>query len=164
MEAIAVRDASAGDLQAINDIYNHYVLHSACTYQMQPETMADRRDWFSCHGREHPVLVAEIGGRVVGWGSLSRFHPREAYAHTVENSVYVHPEFLRRGVGSVLLKELIERARNVGHHTIVAIIDAPQYASVALHARFEFVETARLKEVGHKFGQWRDVVYMQIML
>src|SRR5271165_5534433 len=106
-----IRSATESDLVAINDIYNHYVLHSTCTYQEEPEPLEGRRQWFAHHGPRHPVIVAEEQGRVVGWGSLSAFHPRSAYRNTVENSVYVHHEQHRRGLGSRLLKDLIDRAR-----------------------------------------------------
>src|SRR5271154_2103576 len=109
--AYSVRLAEERDLVAINDIYNHYVLHSTCTYQEEPESIEDRRRWFSHHGDKHPVLVAEESGQVVGWGSLSAFHARSAYRHTVENSVYIHHLHQRRGIGSLLLQELIDRAR-----------------------------------------------------
>jgi phosphinothricin acetyltransferase len=161
---LAIRPATADDLAAINDIYNHYVLHSTATYQEKPEPMDGRRGWFERHGPAHPVTVAEAGGAVVGWASLSPFHARSAYRRTVENSVYVHPDYHRRGIGRALLLDLIERARGLGHHTIIAGIDAEQPASVALHARLGFVQVAHLKQVGHKFGRWLDVVYMQLML
>ena len=75
----STRLATASDLPIINDIYNHYVLHSTCTYQTEPETPEARARWFTGHGPAHPITVAEQAGRVVGWGSLSRFHPRAAY-------------------------------------------------------------------------------------
>src|SRR5215213_7135688 len=85
---VVIRPATADDLGDINDIYNHYVLHSSATYQEAPEPIEGRRAWFARHGPSHPVTVAEVGGRVVGWGSLSPFHARSAYRNTVENSVY----------------------------------------------------------------------------
>ena len=159
-----IRLARAADLPAINSIYNHYVLHSTCTYQEELSTADEREAWFAAHGPLHPVTVAEIEGELVGWGSLSRFHARSAYRHTVENSVYVRHDMHRRGIGRVLLADLIERARIAGHHTIMALIDADQPASVALHRAFGFEPAAHLKEVGFKFGKWRDVVYMQRMV
>ena len=159
-----IRLARAADLPAINSIYNHYVLHSTCTYQEEPSTADEREAWFAGHGPLHPVTVAEVEGELVGWGSLSRFHARSAYRHTVENSVYVRHDLHRRGIGRVLLADLIERARGARHHTIMALIDADQPASVALHRAFGFEPAAHLKEVGFKFGQWRDVVYMQRMV
>src|SRR5580693_8200181 len=95
--------AAEADLAAINDIYNHYVLHSTCTYQEEPEPIERRRDWFAHHGVPHPIIVAEAEGEVVGWGSLSAFHARSAYRRTVEDSIYVHHEQQRRGIGSLLL-------------------------------------------------------------
>ena len=164
MSQLTIRPASRADLGAINSIYNHYVLHSTCTYQEEPSTADERSQWFAAHGPEHPVTVAESGGEVVGWGSLSRFHARSAYRRTVENSVYVRHDLHRRGVGSVLLADLVERARAIGHHSIMGLIDSGQGGSIALHAKFGFVEVGRLREVGFKFGRWGDVIYMQRML
>ena len=162
--AITIRPATESDLVAINDIYNHYVQHSTCTYQEEPESLDGRRQWFRHHGDKHPVIVAEAGGRVVGWGSLSPYHARSAYRRTVENSVYVHHQHHRRGVGSLLLHELIVRARSLGHHAIIAGIDADQPASVALHAKFHFKPVGHLEHVGFKFGRWLDVIYMELIL
>jgi phosphinothricin acetyltransferase len=108
--------------------------------------------------------VAELANQIVGWGSLSPYHPRSAYRRTVENSVYVHHHFHRRGIGSLLLKELIACARRLGHRAIIAGIDAEQDASVALHAVFKFQPAGRLKQVGFKFDRWLDVVYMELLL
>jgi L-amino acid N-acyltransferase len=162
--AIQLRDAVAADLSSINDIYNHYVLHSTCTYQEEVDSLDDRREWFSRHDEKHPVTVAEIDGRVVGWGSLSPYHSRAAYRGTVENSVYVHHELHRRGIGSAQLADLIVRAESLGHHTIIAAIDAEQAASVAMHAKLGFTQVGRFREVGYKLGKWLDVIYMQRVL
>ncbi|HEY6167122.1 MAG TPA: GNAT family N-acetyltransferase [Verrucomicrobiae bacterium] len=164
MDAIRIRDATPADLPVINDIYNHYVLHATCTYQTEPGTAEERAQWFAAHGPKHPVTLAELDGRVVGWGSLSRFHPRAAYGNTVEDSVYLHHQWLGRGIGSALLADLIARAQRIGHHTIIGGISADQLASIALHAKFGFAKAARLREVGFKFGRWLDVVWMQKML
>jgi L-amino acid N-acyltransferase YncA len=164
MPDLLLRPATAGDLAAINAIYNHYVLASTCTYQTEPETEAARAAWFAAHGPAHPIRVAERSGAIVGWGSLSRFRERAAYGRTVENSIYVHPEHHRQGVGAALLAEQIESAAALGHQTIIAGIDAEQAASVGLHARFGFTQAGYLARVGFKFGRWLDVIYMQRML
>ncbi len=164
MEEPRIRLATTRDLDAVNDIYNHYVLHSTTTYQTETETIEDRHGWFADRSPAHPATVAELDGEVLGWGSISPFHPRAAYHRTVENSVYVRSDALRRRIGRVLLVDLIERATDLGHHTIIAGIDTEQTGSIALHAKFGFVEVARLREVGFKFGRWLDVVYMQLML
>jgi L-amino acid N-acyltransferase YncA len=159
-----IRPATEADLPAINAIYNHYVLHSTCTYQTEPSTAEERLEWFRQHGEKHPVIVAEEDGQVVGWGSLSRFHPRAAYGHSVEDSVYLHHEWQRRGLGGILLGELVRLAKELGHHTVLGGIDADQAASVALHTKFGFVKVSHLKEVGYKQDRWLDVIWMQKML
>jgi L-amino acid N-acyltransferase YncA len=162
--APTIRLARRDDLPAINDIYNHYVAHSTCTYQETPEALASREAWFDRHGPAHPVTVAEVDGVIVGWGSLSPFHPRSAYRFTVENSVYVHHAHHRRGIGEALLVDLIARARASGHRSIVALIDADQPASVGIHAKHGFAPAGHLRQVGYKFDRWLDVVHMQLTL
>ncbi|HZQ47796.1 MAG TPA: GNAT family N-acetyltransferase [Verrucomicrobiae bacterium] len=159
-----IRPATESDLVAINGIYNHYVLHSTCTYQEEPEPLEDRRRWFDHHGDQYPVIVAEVDGQVTGWGSLSAFHERSAYRRTVENSVYVHHRHHQQGIGSLLLQALIVQARNLGHRAIIAGIDAGQTASVALHAKFHFEKVGHFKQVGFKFDRWLDVIYMELLL
>ena len=159
-----IRNATAGDLPAINDIYNWYVASCTCTWQMEPETMESRRAWFAAHGSGLPVLVAESGGDIVGWGALSQFHPRQGYRHTLEDSVYVRHDAQGRGLGKRLLAALLERAPATGCHTIVAVISGDQPASIALHRKFGFVDAGRIREAGNKFGPWLDVVYMQRMV
>ena len=168
MASPLIRPATADDLSAINDIYNHYVHSSTCTYQTDPSTSHERAEWFAAHGPRHPVTVAFDdsggGGGVVGWASISQFRSRSAYDRTVENAVYVRHDCHRRGIGSALLADSLERARAAGHHTVIAVVDAEQAGSIALHVRQGFVEAGRLREAGWKFGRWLDVVYLQRML
>lgn len=164
MSTPSIRLAHESDLPAINAIYNHYVAHSTCTYQLAPETDEARLAWFQRHDAAHPITVAEEGGEIVGWGSLNVFNPREAYARTVENSVYIRHDQRGRGLGRALLADLVARARALGHHTIIAGISAEQTASLRLHTAFGFEEIGRLREVGFKHGQWLDVVSLQLML
>lgn len=159
-----IRPATEADLETINDIYNYYVDHSTCTYQEVPESIHDRQQWFSQHGEMHPVIVAVENGHVLGWGTLSPFRPRSAYRHSVENSVYIHHQHHRRGIGALLLKELITMARKLGHRVIIAGIDGEQTASVAIHAKFQFEKVGHLHQVGFKFGRWLDVIYMELRL
>ena len=162
--AIILRPAAETDLPVINGIYNHYVLHSTCTWQEEPEPLDCRREWFRQHSNKHPVIVAEASGHVIGWGSLSLFRKWPAYRSTVEDSVYVHHQHQRRGVGSALLRELIARAGALDYHAIVGAIDAAQDASVALHLKLGFQKVGHLKQVGFKFGRWLDVIYMELIL
>ena len=161
---ILIRPATPDDLPAINEIYNYYVINSTASYQLEPEPLDSRHAWFAQRSAAYPVTVAQVDGQVVGWGALSPFHRRPAYAHTVENSLYVAAGRHRCGIGAALLADLIRRAALLDHHTIVALIDADQTASVALHLKFGFDKVGHLRQVGHKFGRWLDVIYMQLLL
>ena len=161
----SIRLATLADLPAINEIYNYYVETSTCTYQLEPETLEARTEWFHEHPPEtHPVTVATIEGEVVGWGALSKFRQRAAYDHTVEASVYLRHDVHRRGMGKALLLDLIARAKAAGHHTLIGGASADQTASLALQESLGFQRVAYLKEVGFKFGRWLDVAYAQLML
>lgn len=160
---LRIRSATVADAGPISAIYNHYVLTSTCTFHELAESVADREVWIREHTGAHVVLVAEdADGEVVGWASLSRFHPRPAFRFTVEDSVYLREDRRGRGLGGKLLAELLNHAGRSGIRTIVAAISADQEASIALHRRSGFVEVGRLQAVGFKFGRWLDLVYMQV--
>ena len=165
MANLLLRPATPDDLSAINAIYNHYVLTSTATYQTVPETEADRLLWFTNRDlTKHPVMVVEIDCIIAAWGSLSPFAKREAFAGTVENSIYVHPDLQRRGLGKLLLLDQLDQAAMAGHHTVIAAISSGQTASLALHLAHGFSESGRLREAGWKFGEWLDLVYLQILV
>ena len=164
MSGFTIRPALEADLAVINGIYNDYVLRSTCTYQTEPSTPAERAQWFLEHQKPYVATVAEMDREVVGWASLSRFHPRAAYRGTVENSVYVRQDRHRQGIGRALLVDLIRRGKEAGFHTIVAIISADQVPSVKLHESFGFTPAGRLGQAGNKFNRWLDVAYLQLML
>lgn len=158
----AIRLATATDLPAINAIYNHYVLHSTCTYQLEPSTALERQQWFDAHGSRLPVTVVEsTDGNVIGWASLSNFMGRPAYRFTVENSVYVRHDFLRQGIGKALLADLLRRSDELGYRNVLAVISADQEPSMVLHRTMGFVEAGRLLRVGFKFDRWLDVAFLQ---
>lgn len=160
-----LRPADLADAQAINDIYNHYVLHSTCTFQEEPETLAARQAWLAKHDAPHVVLVAEEpDGSVIGWAALSPFHPRSAYRFTVEDSVYLRPDRLGQGLGRLLLGELMSAARAGGFRNVIAHICCEQTASLALHRKAGFRDTTELRQVGYKFGRWLDTVMLQAQL
>jgi L-amino acid N-acyltransferase YncA len=163
MSKVTIRPATAHDLPAINEIYNHYVQHSTATFDEAPTTDGQRRDWWESHADRLPVLVAEQGSRVIGWAALSPYHGRCAYRFTVETSIYLRPEVQGRGLGRRLLGELLEAGRDGGWHSAVAVIEASAGASLRVHAAVGFREVGRLREVGYKFGRWLDVVFMQRM-
>jgi L-amino acid N-acyltransferase len=163
-DPITIRPALLEDCAAINEIYNHYVLHDTCTYQTEPDTLIDRQAWFERHGGSHPVFVAEERGEVLAWGALSAFHPRVGYRFSVEDSVYVRHDRQHRGLGKALLGELLAAARNHGHRTVIALISADKPNSIALHQSFGFSQAGLLQQAGYKFETWLDVAYLQLML
>ena len=156
-----IRLATVADLAAILDIYNHYVLTDTCTFQKDPDTLEARAAWLADHGPRHPATVLERDGEVLGFGALSVFRGRWGYRHTVENTVYVHRDWQRRGLGGSILADLLARAQALGHHAVIAGICGEKQGSIALHERHGFVPCGRLSEVGHKFDRWLDLVFMQ---
>lgn len=161
---VTIRLAVPGDIEAINEIYNHYVLTSTCTFHLDPVTFDERQEWLNEHSERYSVTVAELDGVVVGWASLSPHRPRPAYAGTVESSVYIQFDHHRKGIGRELMVDLISRAKNAGFHTLVAGAEASQTGSIRLHEALGFTHIARYKEVGYKFDQWLDTVFLQLML
>ena len=161
---IRVRPATFADLPAVRDIYNFYVRASTCTFQLEPDTEAERLAWFQARSDKHPATVAEADGEIVGWGSLSAWKDRAAYDRTVEASVYVRADRHRRGVGRAILEDLVERARALGHHVIIGGACTEHPGSIALQEAVGFVPVACFREVGYKFGRWLDVAYLQRVL
>ncbi len=165
MSTPILRLAAESDLPTINEISNYYVLRSTCTDQLKPESTADRLAWFREHPPEkYPVTVVEIDDDIVGWGSLSKWRPRAAMAPTGEATVYIRHDSHRRGLGKMILCDLIERASPIGFHSLIGSVSADQPASIALQESVGFQPVAHLTEVGHKFGQWLDLKYLQLML
>jgi L-amino acid N-acyltransferase YncA len=167
--SVQIRLAERRDAAGIRAIYNHYVAESTALFDMVPRTLDEQVQWIDEHSGAHPAVVAVVRGEddadhVVGFGSLSPFRPRPAYSTTVENSVYVLGEHQGRGVGRLVLEDLLHLATLHGFHSVIARIAGDNEPSIALHAScgFEIVGTER--EVGRKFGRWLDVVEMQRLL
>ena len=164
MSVFHIRLATANDLDAIRGIFNYYVTHSTCTFQIESETAEERLAWFRDRSELHPVVVTEAGNEVIGWAALSPWKSRCAYANSAETSVYVHHSHHRRGVGRALMLDLIGRARAVGLHTIIGGACSEQAPSLALQAALGFEPVGTFRQVGRKFDRWLDVTYMQLAL
>ncbi|MBI3044472.1 MAG: N-acetyltransferase [Betaproteobacteria bacterium] len=164
MSACSIRLASRDDAGAINDIQNHYVVRSTATFLTEPLTLEQRLAWLDGRSPLHPVNVAQVGGAVVGWGSLEVFRARPAYRHTAELSVYIHPDWHRRGIGRAIVNELLARARALGHHALVGGCCSETTAAIALLEASGFSRVAHFREVGRKFDRWLDVVFLQRLL
>ncbi|MEP6973940.1 MAG: N-acetyltransferase family protein [Spartobacteria bacterium] len=163
-ETVKIRRATVADADAINTIYNHYVRRSAATFQVDDETTEERVEEVRTRPENHPFVVLESEGEVVGWGALSPFRSRCAYRDTMEISVYVRHDQHRRGWGRRIVQDLVARARSLGLHTLLAASCEESVGSIALFRSLGWEENGRLREVGHKFQKRYDVVYLQLML
>ena len=162
---VIIRDAVEGDLPAILEIYNHAIATSTAVYYFDPVDLAERCRWFEARlAAGYPVLVAEVEGMVAGFGSFGDWRVPTGYAWTVEHSVYVEQAFRGRGIGSAMLRALIERARAIGKHVMIGGVDADNVASLALHEKLGFRRAGHFQEVGRKFERWLDLVFVELRL
>ena len=161
---LSIRLATVADVPAIADIYNEAVLTTTATCDLEPQSLADRTEWLHARGARHPVLVALVDGRVVGFAALSRWSDRTAYDDTAETALYVHSAQQNRGVGRELYAATIAEARRLAFHTLIARITEDSAASLHLHRSAGFVHVGTLREVGRKFGRLLDVHILQLVL
>ena len=158
---LIIRFATENDLGGITDIYNEAILTTTATFDTDPVTEAQQRDWFADHDARYPVLVAEADGDVVGWASLSRWSGRCAYADTAEISLYVKSNWRGRGIGKQLIGETVQAGQDAGLHTVLARIADGNEVSVHLHKSVGFELVGIMREVGFKFDRLLDVHLMQ---
>lgn len=163
---VSIRRAMRADVPAILEIYNDAVLNTTASADYEPRSLQSRYEWFDEHARAgYPIFVAlNEDDAVIGWSSLSRYKERYGYRFSAENSIYVHPAWRGRGVGKLLLPPLLDAAREMGLHAILAAISADNGASLKLHAQFGFEKVVHFKETVYKFGKWLDVIYMEKLL
>jgi len=164
MSDYVISDATSEHLQAILDIYNYEVAHGTATWDTTPREFEVQVAWLEAHATPYCAIVVLEGDEVVAWGSLSRYHPRPGYRFTVEDTVYVRPDRQRRGLGRLVLQELIARARRGGFHAILGKISGDNEASIELHRALGFFEAGRERELGYKFDRWLDCVTMQLLV
>lgn len=157
-----VRAASNGDAERIAAIYAHHVRHGTATFDTVPlsaAAMADKIDGLLV--RDCPFLVAEVDALVVGYAYAAPFRDRPAYAGTVEDSIYLDPDWTGRGIGKALLTALIDACEAAGFRQMIAVAGGGEPGSVALHIACGFSHAGQMQSVGRKFGRWLDTIYMQ---
>ena len=164
-DEVIIRPAVRGDVPGILLIYNAAVREPAAAYEDVPHTLAQREEWFDHFaGRNFPILVAESNGVIVGWGSLGPHQERMGFRFTGAVAVYVAARFRRQGIGGRLLESLLVAGHERQLHVVLATIDAANESSLQLHARHGFTQAGMFPEAGCKFGEWRDVIYLQLKL
>jgi len=159
-----IRPAADTDLEAMNAIYNREVREGIATWELDEWSSEQRLDWFRARDQQEPVLVAEQDRKVIGFAYLSAYRGRRGYRFTREDTIWINPAYHRQGVGRALIAALIEAARALDVHVIVAVIDEDNPGSIALHRGFGFQQVGNERETGHKFGQWRSSVELTLVL
>jgi L-amino acid N-acyltransferase YncA len=158
-----IRAARPGDFPALAELYSHHVLHGLASFELEPPDaaeMARRQAHVTALGL--PYFVAEIAGRIAGYAYCAPYRARPAYRFTVEDSIYIHRDFVGSGVGSELMPPMIDACERAGCRQMIAIIgDSENWGSIKLHEKFGFARVGLLPAVGFKFGRWVDSVLMQ---
>jgi L-amino acid N-acyltransferase len=166
MSAMSIRDAGEHDLQQILAIYNEVIATSTAIYAIEPVSLSERAEWFAQRRqRGFPVLVAAEGDSILGFASFGEFRGAwNGYRYSVEHSVHVRADMRGRNVGSRLVEALFPRAAAMGKHAMIGAVDAANEGSIRFHQRLGFERVAHFKQVGHKFGRWLDLVFLQRFL
>jgi L-amino acid N-acyltransferase YncA len=163
---VTLRAADLADIPAITRIYADAVMHGTASFELEPPDEAEMtRRYEALAGNGYPYLVAGLSGAIAGYAYAGPYRARPAYKSTVENSIYVAPEFHRRGIGLRLLKELVVETERRGFRQMIAVIgDSAQTPSIGVHAAAGFAPVGVLRAVGFKHGKWLDTPLMQITL
>ncbi len=159
-----IRPVQAKDAAAVAAIYNHYVMHSTATFELEAVCPKKMQAMIESNPVIYPWLVLEIDDKLLGYAKISRWKERPAYRHTVEISVYISADEQRKGYGKKLYIELLKQAKALGYHALLAGITLPNPASIKLHESLGFEQVAHFKQTGFKFNQWVDVGYWQCLL
>ena len=155
-------DAAEADLEGVVGIYNEVIANTTAVFANLPVTVDERRRWWQSRTAQgYPVLIARDERGVAGFGSFGDFRARPGYRFTVEHTLHVRADARGRGIGTQMLRALIDRARALGKHAMIAGIDADNAGSIRLHERLGFTQAGRLREVGYKFDRWLDLVFLQ---
>lgn len=154
-----IRKAELKDLKDLLEIYNYEVVYGISTLDIHPRTLEEWQQWFDVHNIDnHPLIVAEMDGRAVGYASLSAYREKEAYCSTVELSVYVDVSYRKRGVAGQLMEAILDMAKeDESIHMVVSVITGGNEASIRLHDKYGFSYCGSLHEVGVKLGEYRDI-------
>ena len=160
-----IRHSEEKDLPEILDIYNDAILNSTAVYSYVPQTLEERKAWYKQKKASgYPVIVYEEDNQVIGFATFGAFRAWPAYKYSIEHSVYVHKDCRTKGIGTMLLKEIIEIANKQNYATLIAGIDAANEKSIKVHEKLGFTYSGTIKKAGYKFGKWLDLSFYQLEL
>ena len=160
-----IRRATREDVAGILEIFNYNIVHSTAIYLYEEQTLENRLAWFDAKVEAgEPVFVCEVDGHIAGYATYGKFRPYVAYRYTIENSVYVHEHFQRRGIAKQLMLRLIEEAKQTHYKTMITCIDASNDGSKRMHEKLGFSHSGTLTNVGFKFNKWLDLDIYQLNL
>ena len=158
---LKIRHATLEDLQDITEIYNEAIRKTVATFDTQPKSLEEQKKWFIEHGSKNPIIVAKQNGAIRGWAALSKYSTKCAYSDTAEISLYVREDKQGKGIGQMLIEEIVKEGDKVGLHVLIARITEGNQISIHLHESVGFKHVGVLKEVGLKFGKRLDVYLME---
>lgn len=160
-----IRPYQPSDAPAVREIINDSILHTSHNYDYHPKSLEEVELLFSEKiGDGFPVLVGEVYGEVLGYATYGKFRAKPGYSKTLEHSIYLNEKAQGKGLGSEMMRKLIEIAKEQGYHMMIAGMDSENLGSYRFHERLGFRETARMPEVSFKFGKWLTLVFMQLKL
>lgn len=162
MSLVSIVSATLNDIPQILQIVNHYIANDTCIYDIEPRSIEKQTEWFeNSISHNFPVIVAKQDNIVLGFASYSQFRPKIGYRYSMEHSIYLHPSFQKKGIGSMLMNALISIAEQNNIHTLIGGIDTSNQNSIQFHEQFGFQIVGRMNEVGYKFDRWLDLIWMQ---
>lgn len=159
-----IRPVTLDDARYIVDIYNHFVTETTVSFEMEPLTVEEMAARIRDTSAVFPYFVYEEDGKILGYCYAHQWKERGAYSKTLETTIYIHEDAARRGIGSMMVKHLVELCRTQGYHALIACITAENEASIRMHEKIGFRKVSEFKQVGCKFGRWLDVVDMELLL
>ncbi len=159
---IILRRFEKTDVPDIHKIYSYYVNNSVVTFDIDaPSEKAIEKKYFDIAKKDHPIIIAQVDNEVVGFAYASNFRPRPAYRFTCENAIYIDNNMVGRGIGDLLLAELLKQAKDFGFNQMIAIVTASANSSIKLHKKHGFEILGEFPELGYKFDKWHSIIHMQ---
>ena len=159
-----IRSVTQQDASSIANIYNEYVLNSTITFETEPVTVAEMEKRINHLSKDFPYFVYEENNEIQGYCYVHYWKEKAAYKYTLETTVYLSPNAKGKGIGTLLMKKLIETCKEQGYHNLIACITSGNEASFYLHTKLGFKKVSHFHEVGLKFNQWLDVIDYELIL